>query len=444
MKIKMIFENLYSANMLIEKDFISVNKNCNDVMKEIVSDFTKIFNKMAALHPEQFKYENIDICFIEYQTKSSSNTLGYFNPEKSIRNNAYYFGLYYDTCKDYLLNKWQNKEKTSDKYEGLWEHEIIHMLDFSHITNFRTNLNKLIKTELKPLPVYSAISNTNNTPKDYWYLLDVINLMRVEGLATLYECMCGLRTDNIKDVSTLKRNLIFQLDTVISTVHGTNSASGNKLVEFTRSLCYETGKWIIVHILSGKENEACKAIADKMIATGDFYVEEHERNVLMRTALQVDFEEFLTKMLELSNPEKQLFDSFSLINRIAFLSGGKIEDEVSVDLYQLYNASRTLNQNQFIAILSKYVGAKMKEEEIVQSFTDFKSKPETDNYLETVILQKTEMLYQRWQNDKGNDLLAYTLTYILDDQEMIPDDVQFLGYLDDMAVIDAAEFILAT
>jgi uncharacterized membrane protein YkvA (DUF1232 family) len=58
------------------------------------------------------------------------------------------------------------------------------------------------------------------------------------------------------------------------------------------------------------------------------------------------------------------------------------------------------------------------------------------------LFTKTDTLYEKWKNDKQNELLVYALTYILDDEDMIPDDIKFLGYLDDIAVIDSVEFLL--
>lgn len=85
----------------------------------------------------------------------------------------------------------------------------------------------------------------------------------------------------------------------------------------------------------------------------------------------------------------------------------------------------------------------MSEHEISSTHLEFRKKNKNNRYIDYVILSKTEALYQKWLSDKNNELLTCTLTYILDEQEMIPDDIQFLGYLDDLAIIDGAEFLLS-
>ncbi|MFN8579345.1 MAG: YkvA family protein [Candidatus Sericytochromatia bacterium] len=341
------------------------------------------------------------------------------------------------------------KEDNNKKYVGLWEHEIIHMLDFKLITNFREDRNKLMKNEFKPTPNYSPFFDINDKPKDYWFLLDIINLMRVEGLATLYECLLGLREDSIHSFENFKENLMFQFKVVINFVESVKFLKSNQhkqqadLIKLIRSLCYETGKWIVLYILSNKEEIDCNTASKEILNTGNFKVNSEECNSIMKEALKIDFTEFLSMLLQLSNPEKQFFNSYQLLEDIGNLSGGKISNQVSNDLFLLYCTSRANNKKAFIEILSKYVGAKMKEEEIIASYADFKTYSKSDNYIENTLYTKTSELYERWKSDKQNELLVYALTYILDDEDMIPDDIKFLGYLDDMAVIDSVEFLLA-
>jgi uncharacterized membrane protein YkvA (DUF1232 family) len=448
MKIKLVFEDKFYSAINLNNDFSCVGKTIFDVERQITDDFRRVFDTMLPIHSSEYHYDLIEINFIEYHTKENEDTLGYFSHEKTIKNSAYNFGLYYDTCKEYLINKWSDKEDINKKYVGLWEHEIIHMLDFKLITNFREDRNKFMKKEFKPTPTYSPFFDYTDKPKDYWYLLDIINLMRVEGLATLYECLLGFREDNIQSFEKFKESLIFQFQVIINFVENVKYFKSNEhkqhadLIKLIRSLCYETGKWIMLHILSNKEEVVCNTTSKQILKTGNFKVNLEECNSIMKEALKIDFTEFLSMLLQLSNPEKQFFNSYQLLEDISKLSGGKISNQVSNDLFLLYCTSRANNKMEFIEILSKYVGAKMKEDEIIESYTDLKTNNKSNNYLDNTLFTKTDTLYEKWKNDKQNELLVYALTYILDDEDMIPDDIKFLGYLDDIAVIDSVEFLL--
>lgn len=448
MKIKLVFEDKFYAAINLNNDFSCFGKTIFDVERQITDDFRTVFESMLPIHRADYHYEVIEISFIEYHTKENKSTLGYFSHEKTIKNNAYNFGLYYDTCKEYLINKWSGKEANNKKYVGLWEHEIIHMLDFKLITNFHEDKKKLLKSEFKPIPNYSPFFENNDQPKNYWYLLDTINLMRVEGLATLYECLLGLREDNIKSFEIFKTQLIFQFKGIIQFTENVKYIKPNQqkelvdFIEYIRYLCYETGKWIILNILSGKEELECKLVCKQILGSGNFTISIEECNAIMKEALKIDFTEFLSMLLQLSKPEKQFFNSYQLLEDISKLSGGKISNEVSNDLFLLYCTAREFNKEAFVKVLSKYVGAKMKEEEIIESYKVFKTKNKSVNYIENSLYTKTDALYERWKKDKQNELLVYALTYIFDDEDMIPDDIKFLGYLDDMAVIDSVEFLL--
>ncbi|MFN8579346.1 MAG: hypothetical protein U0354_21175 [Candidatus Sericytochromatia bacterium] len=142
MKIKLTFENKFYAILNLNNDFKCVGKTITDVENQIIGDFKTVFDTMLPIHSAEYHYDIIEINFIEYHTKENEDILGYFSHEKTIKNNAYNFGLYYDTCKEYLINKCQVKKITIKNTLGFGNMKLFTCLILNSSPTFvRTEIN---------------------------------------------------------------------------------------------------------------------------------------------------------------------------------------------------------------------------------------------------------------------------------------------------------------
>ena len=59
--------------------------------------------------------------------------------------------------------------------------------------------------------------------------------------------------------------------------------------------------------------------------------------------------------------------------------------------------------------------------------------------LELAVAEETEWVYGRWLEDPDSKVLQYTLTYVLDDQDLVQDDLAYIGFIDDWYVLCACK-----
>lgn len=406
-----------------------------------LSPLTQSFNKTIKL-------------VIHYEAKDSAKgVLAYFNTGKSHEQNAsvMYFGIYLNTVYSYIASFLQNNPLIPIN-DGVWQHEIIHMLDFAKLDS-RNEMFKYDLDEYKRMDafVYSKLDYaiSDSTPP-HWLFLNSLADFRDEGIPRLYEYMRGYSKPEIEQLE--KAIEYFKL------YYGRlkyyllkNSLTAFELTEFNQFLeefqriSYAIGPWFVLNALchmpqgfsKSEAKELTQAIQAKEI------INQEQSLAILQKALSLDLGAYLILNAdELFEPtDNFFFDADDLLTVAGLLSKEYKDNEPHEHFVRSINAAlESKDEPKFITLLSDVMGFAMSSEEILAAYEEFKTGLDTSFYITSKILVKVNGLMQEWKEDQ-NELLALVLTYVFDPSDILDDSINLIGYIDDFYVIHAYELL---
>jgi hypothetical protein len=246
--------------------------------EKIESIAVECFNKALAnmwplLHNYLINSIHITVDATGMLCNSSSTLAGYNFVDSTPPKGNYRFDLSPNYLQKLLVSS-TNGEKLSLKYNTIWEHEIIHLLD--HYESLKAS-------------VYAE----TDIAADYfkYYLLG----FRIEGVAELYFLLKGGRED-IKTMSEAKDKFEKNLANI------KNYISENSIVTFKDKNTvyksydfYEVGPWVILDFLRTFEGEFHEELINSIIVKVEAG-EEIEHNVvidIIKIALRIKVDNFI-------------------------------------------------------------------------------------------------------------------------------------------------------
>jgi uncharacterized membrane protein YkvA (DUF1232 family) len=90
----------------------------------------------------------------------------------------------------------------------------------------------------------------------------------------------------------------------------------------------------------------------------------------------------------------------------------------------------------FIETIREVIGSKMSLDEISDGYKSFLQKEYPEDIVQR-IRQKADYLYALAIKE-NNEVAIWALTYLLDDQDLIHDELSVLGWQDDWMVVEGA------
>jgi hypothetical protein len=206
-----------------------------------------------------------------------------------------------------------------------------------------------------------------------------------------------------------------------------------KYIEF---LPYRLGKILIMNSLyyiDNKNRPVYDDIIDKLNSgeKTDIKMSDFRGIDILLKLLSISVEEFIFTNLQTrvkSGINLQIHSDF-----IYLLHQLSSNDNYYKDFHGLNLLQNVLNgQKNAEPDYKEILGYTMEEEEINESYQEFKRK-ENINFTLKNLVEKT---YKSWVETKSENL-AWKLTYVFDDEDIFYDDVPIIGYLDDMLVLDS-------
>jgi hypothetical protein len=94
----------------------------------------------------------------------------------------------------------------------------------------------------------------------------------------------------------------------------------------------------------------------------------------------------------------------------------------------------------FIKIMKSTIGSRIPLSEMIDMHDKFLQKSYPEDIIED-IRKMAEVLIKLAQTN-GNEVALWALTYLFDDQDLIHDDISYLGWQDDWMVLEAALILL--
>ncbi len=365
-----------------------------------------------------------DIKIITKSPNNNSHSIAYFRSDKSD-DLRHYFAYYLEFAIPHFANY---HISCNQNVKNVWIHELVHSLDYFKIKDAHFK----IETYFKNIHFNQGFGRGLKSNSVY-YVLNYLNKLRIEGIATFVE--------DLFDNAAQNNELWLKIDEMnIELYLGLifNSSQNDRKIntDFINSIPYRLGKHLVLN---------CLFYIDE--ANADIY-----RNVLMKinnneniSLKDIGSISFLEKLLNLSledfiyinlastsslSPDITFKSTFlkvilNFLNNEGFQENNDFQNGFNL-LIKILKSDKDNLQN----LLKDVLGSKMNEVVIRENY-DFFLKNHNQN---KIFIQLLNKVYQNWEINK-NELDAWKLTFVFDEQDIIFDNLPVIGYLDDMIVL---------
>jgi len=414
----------FEDRFVLERTFYDFNRDNN--CKLSIDEFTRFIRlqlsealeRLQTICPSSLEYEVNVINRAPSNIKSS--TIAYFDHRKST-DSKHYFCYYLDYGLPHYYRHCALAGHSDAEESNVWLHELVHSADFT-----------LIKHNIKRLKFFdieneaTTLSWTN--PEDDKQMMRILSwLMRFrdEGLATFIEELFDSSKPDMEQWNMLRLSAPSLFS---AAVFRPRSVENEALAQ----LPYVLGKYLIfncMYHIDEDNRHIYNKIACKINATGinDVKLSDFEGVDILPKLLSITLEEFIfTTLLKQPLGLNYAFAG-NFINAIKQFLWSCRYRETNYSTTLLRNAinGQANTAEDFIEVL----GYPLSREETEEAYNSFDLK--SVNLTMRKLLVRT---YEQWR-ETGDEIAAWKLTYVFDDEDIVNDEIPILGYLDDMLVL---------
>jgi uncharacterized membrane protein YkvA (DUF1232 family) len=283
-------------------------------------------------------------------------------------------------------------------------------------------------------------------------LLRFFQIFRNEGIAMLGEHLLDEHSDLKSERPIEKVMMRFKenLNQVIRMSAGLkfySSLETTKAHQILRELsmeAYNYGDLIFLELiktLHPKEDDRLEKLINYLSGQSSIAIDLHEAKYFLKIAMQIDLSEYVQAIFnnDILNRDEPL-PKKQLLECCAVIQNDSNNDVISVFSKNITICSFNKNSQLFIETIREVIGSKMSVDEIEEGYKAFLKK----EYPEDIVLlirKKADDLFSLLTQEatKENYKVAiWALTYLLDDQDLIHDDLSVLGWQDDWMVVEGA------
>jgi hypothetical protein len=442
MPFSLVIKDTSGVENLIQFDFRdSASPNVfYDVRTFIKIQFEECIADLISMFPQNNLLFSVNL---EQEKKiSQSNVLACFVSERSTADNLF-FRIYYDsilqlaTCLTQSDGAYILKQFKSTLY-----HELLHAADLGNLKEqlARHDLDFKEHENLVSGAFFDANQLTHQVNVQ-WALLYFFSKFRAEGIAILGEKLLSNnfgendleKTEVFKSFNvTLHR--VLEICSGLQFFNNFENHDALKELEELSLNAYIYADLLFIHAL--KKQGIVEELRFRN-PSGQLSINDRQEIIeLMKVFIETDLSEFIQLLLSL--PELNFREKFLHICAVIQREGDpKTIAEFSRHLlWTGYNKDAAL----FIQIIQKSMGSKMPLSEMIDMHDKFLQKSYPEDIIED-IRKMAEVLIKLAQTN-GNEVALWALTYLFDDQDLIHDDISYLGWQDDWVVLDSAMRIL--
>jgi len=373
---------------------------------------------------------------------NQSNVLACFDSEKSTAN-ILYFRIYYDSILQLAtyLNQSDGAEILK-QFKSTLYHELMHAAD---LENLKEQLNRHdIDFKEHENIVAGAFFDANQSLKQVnvqWALLNFFSKFRAEGIAILGEKLLNNNFgENVlvqKDVFKSFNDTLNRVLEICSGLQFFNNFQSNhaiKELEELGLLAYVYADLLFIHAL--QKQEIVDELRLKNLSDLPSVNNRQEVIKLMKVFIETDLSEFIQLLLSL--PELNFREKFLHICAVIQREGDT--KTIAAFSRQLLWTGFNKDAALFIKIIKNSMGSKIPYSEMIDMHDKFLQKSFPEDIIDD-IRKMAEVLIKHAQETR-NEVALWALTYLFDDQDLIHDDISYLGWQDDWVVLNSAIRIL--
>ncbi len=394
-----------------------------------IGELEKTMSLILASFKEQFIKTNVlfegDLPSIEVvlNKKTSALRQGCFLPRLSSHK-ILKFQLFYPIDKNEM--------------DAVILHELMHGADLSNLKEklgtFDRSKEFYLCSTLEDQLKYIENSGIQNFSIQ-WVFLHFLSTFRDEGIAILGEKLLGKKTGAIsfekaffnfqKDI-----NQVTQLCCGMKFHNRINSKQVRTIFEDTAINAYQYAEVIIYELLKGSIAGLEKMSLHDLLANNVL----KEKLQLLKSALQLDLAEYIRELMKLKHKNTPLINSELLLSYCGVIQGGSSEHPAF--FRQLYLVSHNNDKTGFTELIRSVCDRKMQPGEIKEKL-DLFNQTSFSNDLKSEVRKLANEVFAK-RNNNNKEVSDWALTYLLNKEDLIYDQLDYLGLQDDWMVMEAA------
>jgi hypothetical protein len=375
--------------------------------------------------------------------------------EKS-KHGCYYFNLYYSTLQELLTAILDPETEQSrlvfSRFFNTVLHELIHCADILSVKEYvqialaGTPVKRNSAHNLIPLAEENGISLN-------WALVYFLGAYRNEGVAIMGEKLFGIKMQFEHEFPAEERHNLFYrcFYSIIDQSKGLKFYNRLQIEEVLAKVgefsgyAYQYGDLFLLDLLRLRHPDL-EELIDR--ATSEVHHQHavcctaEEKISLMKLVFEIDISEFMQAVLQ--NIRKHPDAGEPMVEAILQCSAIWQDDSnpvaISSFAKSVAHAAHRKDEAGFLDAMKQSVGSVMQEEEILSGLSRYLQMEHTEDIVHELKIQ-AKRLFDRYQQDQ-NPVAAHALTYLLDDEDLMFDQIPLLGWQDDWMVLEAALILL--
>jgi uncharacterized membrane protein YkvA (DUF1232 family) len=411
-----------------------------DIRTFIKIQFEECIADVISMFPQNNLLFSVNL---EQEKKNSqSNVLACFDTEKSTAN-ILYFRIYYDSILQLATCLTQSDGADILKqFKSTLYHELMHAADLGNLKEqLARHDHDFNEHENLVLGAFFDANQLSHQVNVQWALLHFFSKFRAEGIAILGEKLLSNNFgDNVVEKTSVFKSFNETLHRVLEICSGlqffNNFENHDAVIELDElSLsAYIYADLLFIHALQKQE-----IVEDLRFRNPEGPLSFNDRQGIievMKVFIETDLSEFIQLLLSL--PELNFREKFLHLCAVIQREGdpNTISDFSRHLLWAGYNKDNEL----FIKIIQKSMGSKMPLSEMIDMHHKFLQKSYQEDIIEDI--RKMSEVLMNLAQASDNEVALWALTYLFDDQDLIHDDISYLGWQDDWVVLDSAMRIL--
>ncbi len=412
----------FEVRKYIKKVFIECTEDVRDLLPSIPL--------RVEVHLEQERRSNQFISLAYYDSSRSS--------ESRIT-----IGVYYDTITKIGKGVVKgNLSRVADRFKATVYHELIHAADRLHLSEIKnTRYRDLSGVNYNHSGRFFDANALPDEVNVQWALLDFFYKFRAEGIAILGQKLMtnGYREANLNSTDALQKfnDIIIKVIDICSGLkfyHRFRSHEALVELQGLGMFAYEIADVLFVKAL-GKE----ELIESLVYPVAENQTDQVSRNVIHKTIkefINIDLSEFIQVLLSL--PELNFREQFLQV--CAVIQREEDTNAIKEFSRNLIWTGYNREAEKYIQIVKGIMGSTIPLEEIIEMHKRLSKESYTEDIMQEIQAMATDLLLV--VQNSGSEVAHWALTYLFDDEDLIHDDISYLGWQDDWVVLDSAMRIL--
>lgn len=436
-------------------DFDYRHKNKKSLYHDVRVIIKKVFAEKIELIKDLFPIGELtfNVNLEQEKKDETSETLASFDSERS-GGGVYVFHVYYSTIRQ-IADSQLSIEVSSilHSFSDTVLHELIHAADLAALqetNNIRENSYRLHGGNQNQ--ILKDLSASDYEWNVQWTLLRFFQIFRNEGIAMMGEHLLDGHS-NLKNERPLENvmirfkenlNQVFRLCNGFKYYSSIETTKAHQILRVLSMEAYHYGDLILLELMKTLHPEECirleKLIQSLSLGTSNA-ISQQESLHFLNIAIQIDLSEYVQAIFNNENLNREEpLSKQQLLECCAVIQNDNQDEFISLFSKNITTCAFNKNSQLFIETIREVIGNKMSVDEIVEGYKYFLQKDYPEDIVDSIRLKSTE-LYS-FATKENNEVAIWALTYLLDDQDLIHDELSVLGWQDDWMVVDGAWRIL--